>query len=325
MSNSKDKRTKEEILKLLDRAIEQEERLSEKIKSLEVELADCRKKADDPRHELTEEALSASKVSFRIDYYRTAKKSPLKGIIEHLPSRQNKAFEGEGKEVVRQFISRFLNEETSSESRKKTAASDKNEQESLVPVNTDIQAVGTELSEERTPVMPFEMEEHSPVGSIRTDQVDEVEVTVPEQSSNTAALAEEATSGHIPANEAAKTRLQNVMAMAEEEQMHSGSRLLQKLKVKLADQSLSSNAPVQANEINARVTTSPATMEQTEKSPQVQRALAKVAALSPVREQKVEKQATSPVFAREEKITPSTQGSHLMQRLREKYRHELVI
>ncbi len=110
-ANHKDKRTKGQILKLLDRAMEQEERLVEKIKSLETQLTDCRKKADDPRSELAEEALAGSKVSFRIDFYRTAAKSPQKGIIEHLPTRQNKAFEGEGIEIIRHFIGRFLNEE----------------------------------------------------------------------------------------------------------------------------------------------------------------------------------------------------------------------
>lgn len=119
MSNSKDKRTKEQILRLLDRAMEQDERLSEKIKSLEIELADCRKKAENPRHELTEEAMPASKVSFRIDYYRTSEESPLKGIIEHLPSRQNKPFEGEGHLVINHFMNRFLTEETRPEKKKK--------------------------------------------------------------------------------------------------------------------------------------------------------------------------------------------------------------
>lgn len=118
-ANHKDKRTKEQILKLLDNAIEQEERLSEKIKLLESDLADCRKKAENPRAELTEEALSSSKVSFRLDYYRTAKFGPLKGIIEHLPSRETKAFEGDGLESIGQFIARFLNEETSISKKKK--------------------------------------------------------------------------------------------------------------------------------------------------------------------------------------------------------------
>lgn len=105
---NKDKRTKEQILKLLDKALENEERLSEKIQILENELKDCRKKAEDPRSELANEALSSSKVSFRIDYYRTDKKGPLKGIVEHLPSRQTKAFEEEGLEVIGNFLQRFL-------------------------------------------------------------------------------------------------------------------------------------------------------------------------------------------------------------------------
>lgn len=122
MSNQqKDKRTKEQILHLLDMAIEKEERIGEKIQQLETELADCRKKAEDPRYELTEEALAASKVSFRIDYYRTSAESPLRGIVEHLPSRQKQAFEGEGQEAVPQFIALFLNEEKGASKPKKAA------------------------------------------------------------------------------------------------------------------------------------------------------------------------------------------------------------
>lgn len=130
-AQQKDKRTKEQILRLLDHAMEQEERLSGKIKSLEAALAECRKKAEDPRHELTEEALSTSKVSFRIDYYRTAENGPLKGIIEHLPSRQNKAFEGEGQLVIGHFVNRFLSEEDGNIKKKKNK---KEEQAPETPV-----------------------------------------------------------------------------------------------------------------------------------------------------------------------------------------------
>lgn len=125
MSSSKDKRTKGQILRLLDNALTQEELLAEKIKALETELAGCRKKAADPRHELTEEAMPASKVSFRIDYYRTSDKSPLKGIIEHLPSRQNKSFEGVGQLIINQFMNRFLTEETGKDKKKKITAGGK--------------------------------------------------------------------------------------------------------------------------------------------------------------------------------------------------------
>lgn len=138
--SSKDKRTKGQILKLLDKAMEQEERFVHKIKSLEAELADCRKKARDPRSELAEEALSGSKVSFRIDYYRTAENSPQKGIIEHLPTRQNKVFEGEGLEAIEMFIRRFLNEETAHPGKKKPAAEKKGGHkvaEEAMPVQTE--------------------------------------------------------------------------------------------------------------------------------------------------------------------------------------------
>lgn len=124
----KDKRTKEQILKLLDNAIEQEERLVNKINALETELAECRKKVEDPRHELTEGSLPASKVSFRVDYYRTKENGLLKGIIEHLPSRQNKAFEGEGQLVIGHFMNHFLHEETGKKKKKKAQVVEKQDE-----------------------------------------------------------------------------------------------------------------------------------------------------------------------------------------------------
>ncbi len=108
--NQKDKRTKDQILQLLDRALEQEEKLVEKISSLENELAECRKKVENPLQEFTEEALASSKISFRIDYYRTSENGPLKGIIEHLPSRTNKSFSGDGLRVFSKFMAKYLPE-----------------------------------------------------------------------------------------------------------------------------------------------------------------------------------------------------------------------
>jgi hypothetical protein len=107
-ATNKDKRTKEQILHLLDRAMEQEEQFAEKIASLEKELAECRQKAENPRHELLEEALSSSKIPFRIDYYRTAANTPLKGIVEHLPTRESRSFTGDGLDEIRGFLSQFL-------------------------------------------------------------------------------------------------------------------------------------------------------------------------------------------------------------------------
>jgi len=104
----KDKRTKEQILSLLDRAMAQEEKFSEKIKALEAQLAECQKRADNPRYELTESALSGSKVSFRLDYYRTEKKGPLKGIIEHLSRREHQSFSGDGFDAMQAFIGKYL-------------------------------------------------------------------------------------------------------------------------------------------------------------------------------------------------------------------------
>lgn len=148
----KDKRTKGQILRLLDKAIEQEERLSLKIKSLEAELVECRKKAENPRHELTEGALPASKVSFRIDYYRTAKKGPLKGIIEHLPSRQNKAFEGEGQLIINHFVNRFLHEEAGKANKKKTSVPNIDEEIKVDVVEADDSVEDTTPSFSEQPI-----------------------------------------------------------------------------------------------------------------------------------------------------------------------------
>jgi len=109
-NNQKDKRTKDQIIQLLDRALEQEERLGEKIAALENELAICRKKVDNPIHEFAEEALASSKISFRIDYYRTSENGPLKGVIEHLPSRTNKSFAGDGLRIFSKFMAKYLPE-----------------------------------------------------------------------------------------------------------------------------------------------------------------------------------------------------------------------
>ena len=95
-------------MRLLDRAIEQEESLLEKVKILEAALAECNKKVENPRHELEEQALPGSKVSFRLDYYRTEKKGPLKGIIEHLPTRESRSFEENGLDEIGDFITTFV-------------------------------------------------------------------------------------------------------------------------------------------------------------------------------------------------------------------------
>lgn len=110
MSHStQDKRTKSQILRLLDHAMQQEEKLAEKIQTLENQLAECRKRAEDPRYEITESAMPASKVSFRLDYYRTEKKGPVKGIIEHLSSRETRSFgSDDGFDTIQQFVGKYL-------------------------------------------------------------------------------------------------------------------------------------------------------------------------------------------------------------------------
>ncbi|MBC7777140.1 MAG: hypothetical protein H7246_17035 [Phycisphaerae bacterium] len=112
MSIPKEKRTKEQTMRLLDRAIEQEESLLEKIRMLETELADCRIKAENPRHELEEQALPGSKVAFRLDYYRTEEKGPFKGIIEHLPTRERRSFEGNRSNEIGDFVAQFVGANT---------------------------------------------------------------------------------------------------------------------------------------------------------------------------------------------------------------------
>lgn len=106
----KDKRTKDQILRLLDRALEQEEKLGGKIAALEMELASCKKQLENPAQEFAEEALASSKISFRIDYYRTSAKGPLKGIVEHLPSRTNKSFSGDGMRILPKFMGKYIPE-----------------------------------------------------------------------------------------------------------------------------------------------------------------------------------------------------------------------
>ncbi len=107
-TDQKDKRTKPDILKLLDRALENEERLAAKIQTVEQELVECKKKSADPGYELTDKALPASKVSFRIDYYRTAAKGPLKGVIQHLSSQEKRSFEGKGVEAIGDFMGKYV-------------------------------------------------------------------------------------------------------------------------------------------------------------------------------------------------------------------------
>ncbi|MFN0216801.1 MAG: hypothetical protein ACKVT2_21300 [Saprospiraceae bacterium] len=118
MSASKEKRTKEQVIRLLDRAIEQEETLLENIKSLEAELSECRKKAENPRYELDEQSTPGSKISFRIDFYRTEKNGSLKGIIEHLQTRENKSFDGGKLDEISCFLAPYLGSEALGESPK---------------------------------------------------------------------------------------------------------------------------------------------------------------------------------------------------------------
>ena len=96
------------MIRLLDRAIAQEETWLEKIKDLEEALANCRNTLNNPRHEVDEQALPASKVSFRLDFYQTENKGFLKGIVEHLPSRESRTFNGVDITQIENFIARFV-------------------------------------------------------------------------------------------------------------------------------------------------------------------------------------------------------------------------
>jgi len=109
--SNKDKRTKEQLLQVLSNALTQEEQLGEKINTLEAQLAASQKQQEDTQAEMSQYGVSASKESFRIDYYKTSGNGRLKGIIEHLPSRQKKSLQGLGIKHIAQFVERFLPEE----------------------------------------------------------------------------------------------------------------------------------------------------------------------------------------------------------------------
>lgn len=228
-ANQKDKRTKEQILKLLDNAIEQEERLSEKIKLLETELADCRKKAEDPRAELTDDALPSSKVSFRLDYYRTAKNGPLKGIIEHLPSRETKVFEGEGRDAISQFLSRFVSEEAGNGKKKKAATAQKSEEIPLV--------AKVEIKSSTTEAVPEEVEQlHETATTIEMveEPLEMVVVKVEEKTETEPVTSQKTTPVSQPVIVAEPSQeKQSLLQPAAEKR---SSRLLERLKAKINDE-----------------------------------------------------------------------------------------
>lgn len=232
-ANHKDKRTKGQILKLLDRAIEQEERLVEKIKSLETQLTDCRKKADDPRSELAEEALAGSKVSFRIDFYRTAAKSPQKGIIEHLPTRQNKAFEGEGIEIIRHFIGRFLNEE---KGKKKKDTADKRTDPEMRQVAEPVVMDPAEMEAEPVVMDPAKTEEEPGIMESREELVEaaKIEKTLETGPKSAVAIAENIPAQEYPPVEKTPEEAKRNVPVSMWES--KGSSLLQRIKAEIASE-----------------------------------------------------------------------------------------
>jgi hypothetical protein len=130
----KDKRTRQDLIKLLNRAMIQEEELSSRIQTLESDLAACRQELEDPAHELTTDALPASKVPFRIDFYRTSANSPIKGVIEHIQSREKQRFNGRGDKAIASFIGKYIQttEEKSAPSKKQKNAPDAPQVEEVI-------------------------------------------------------------------------------------------------------------------------------------------------------------------------------------------------
>ena len=294
-AKQKDKRTKEQILHLLDNAIEQEERLGEKIKSLETELADCRKKAEDPRHELTEGALSASKVSFRLDYYRTDKDGPLKGIVEHLPTRETKSFEGEGQEAIGQFVARFLSEETSDakNKKKKGAEGKKGKKEPVIALSAE-----RELSPARKIEINIAEAEGENIGGARAEEIKNI-YAAPEEAGNQQQTA------RFDDEDNVLTKEQPGSTPAEEQKT---SRLLQRLKAEVANKT---DIPDEAGKPSTEIE------EQSMRSERMQRILERIAA----------NEALPPpaqfVRAEEIPIQPAAGRSRLLERIREEYNKSL--
>lgn len=107
MVQQKDKRSKEQLLQMLGDALQREEALADKVRELEEKAA---LQARTPRQVFADDALPASKIPFRIDYYRSEENGGLKGLIEHLPTRENLSFSGKGFADIENFITRFLPE-----------------------------------------------------------------------------------------------------------------------------------------------------------------------------------------------------------------------
>lgn len=110
-TSKKDKRTKDQLLLLLDNALVQEEKLSEQIADLQAQVEELRKRNENPGAGQLEEALPSTKIPFRLDFYRISHDGPLKGVLEHLPSRQKKTFEGDGHAIIQAFVGQFVQEE----------------------------------------------------------------------------------------------------------------------------------------------------------------------------------------------------------------------
>ena len=140
-ASNKDKRTKEQLLQILSNALTQEELLSGKIKTLETQLAICQKQREESQAEMSQYGVSASKESFRIDYYKASGNGRLKGIIEHLPSRQKKSLQGLGMKHILQFMGRFLPEEAQQREKLVVPVVSSKAKTSVLPENIEVNVV----------------------------------------------------------------------------------------------------------------------------------------------------------------------------------------
>jgi hypothetical protein len=91
-------------------ATPQNAELLEKIKTLETQLSADRRQRSNSEKENAPLDLPANKVSFRIDYYKNGDPVDLKGVIEHLSSREKKSFAGLGEAAIAVFIRSHLPE-----------------------------------------------------------------------------------------------------------------------------------------------------------------------------------------------------------------------
>lgn len=109
-ASNKKKSAKAAAFATMPAATPQNTELIEKIKVLEIKLSDCRRQLSNYEGESNRPDLPATKVSFRIDYYRNGDKTDLKGVIEHLSTREKRPFTGLGDANIGAFIRNHIPE-----------------------------------------------------------------------------------------------------------------------------------------------------------------------------------------------------------------------